>query len=462
MKKRYFLASLSGLSLFISFAPLNVWPAAFVGMALLFKALSDQRFMARLFLTSCSGALLFFPLLYWSGNYVGAVPWIALSTLETTLFSLISIPSYKRDCASVVRFAAIFSLIEIVRMKFPFGGFGWGRIGFTQIDSLGSFYPVIGITGITFLVALSGAFLTLFFIRSIVVVLSAIFLSQFLPHQTHETTPLTIDAVQGGVDQLGLDFNSRALSVLSRHVSVTEQILHPAQLIIFPENASDIDPLKDQQAQSLIDSALTKTDRPILLGAVEEGERGPLNTSLLFDVNGNILSRYVKQDLTPFGEYIPLRTLAQSVSPAATRVTNFQPGTQWVLHHLDGQTFPSIICFELLDDDHLRKGMNGATFAIAQTNNATFGKSAQADQQLQITQARAAEFGREFAVVSTTGWTAQIDSYGRVVKRLERFTPGYLSMSVMGMNGETSASRSSSRIWAIFFVALMLVRRRSI
>ena len=129
---------------------------------------------------------------------------------------------------------------------------------------------------------------------------------------------------------------------------------------------------------------------------------------------------YTKQDLAPFGEYMPLRSIAELVTPEAKRVRDFQAGNKWVLHEIAGEKFASVICFEVLDDDFIANGAKEANFLVAQTNNATFGTSPQALQQLQIVRARAAQFHRDFAVVSTTGFTAHIDAEGNIAEEIGR------------------------------------------
>ena len=455
------LSALSGFFLWTAFAPFEFWPGSFLGAATLFITLRDQDFKARLLFALISGFTFFAPLLHWSGVYVGSLPWLALTSLETALFSAIALIRINRDFHSVLRFAALFTLIELFRMKFPFGGFGWGRVGFTQTDSLSHLYPLIGVTGVSFFTILFASALVQRNTRLIVSFLLVLMITTIWQPQTTMTKTIQIDAIQGGVDQLGLDFNARALSVLNRHVLVTQSIKKPGNLVIWPENASDLDPIKNEEAARLLKEALSSVNRLILVGAVEQGSRGPANSSLLFSPEGKVLSRYVKQDLAPFGEYIPLRPVSEFFAGQAKTVTNFIPGEKWIPHSVEGMRFTSFICFEVLDDDHVRNGAQGSNFLVAQTNNATFGRSPQSSQQLQITRARSAELIREFAVVSTTGWSAHIDSRGRVDSRLPQFTPGYLSMNLQGMAGSSPASRLRSWHWAIFLAfALAFTRRR--
>ena len=170
-------------------------------------------------------------------------------------------------------------------------------------------------------------------------------------------------------------------------------------------------------------------------------------------------SRYVKQDLAPFGEYIPLRKLAEGISNYARDVRDFQPGTSWVKHSVNNIPFQSIICFEILDDDHVRAGARETGFLVAQTNNATFGISAEASQQLQITRARAAELGREFAVVSTTGFTAHIDASGRIQEKAPQFKSTALRMVVGAVDPkeQTPASKVPSGVWFGFLGSILAI-----
>ena len=141
----------SGLLLFAAFPPFTLWPAALLGAALLFFLLADEKLSRRFLLALLAGGAFFAPLLHWSSIYVGSLPWLILALGESLIFSLIALAPIKRSIYGAIVFASSFTLIELLRMKAPFGGFGWGRIGFTQVDSLQMFYPIIGVVGVSFI-----------------------------------------------------------------------------------------------------------------------------------------------------------------------------------------------------------------------------------------------------------------------------------------------------------------------
>ena len=460
------LPVISGLLIWLGFAPVDLWFAPFFGIALLFRSLLEKTRLEGWLTAFVCGLSFFLPLLHWSSVYVGAVPWLVLAVGESLLFSLIGLFRWQKRWESALSFAMFFTFIELLRMKLPFGGFGWGRIGFTQVDPLTNLYPLIGVTGISLLIALFS--LLAVSIRGTVAIAFLLILSVVVISPTdkkeNQQRTLHITAIQGGVDTLGLDFNSRALRVLERHIQTTALIPN-TDLYIWPENASDVDPLKNEKARALISKLLKEIKAPLVVGAVEETPVGPLNSSLMYDANGALVSRYVKQDLAPFGEFMPIRSFSEFVSPFAKEVNDFQPGDGWVKHVIKDSPFQSLICFEILDDDHAKQGARGSSFMLAQTNNATFGKSAEAAQQFQITRARAAESGRDFAVVSTTGFTAHIDSLGSIIKTAPQFEPYALTMNVELVRPEkiTVAQAMSSGSWMVFlafFFTLCRVRLR--
>ena len=453
--KKVSLALLSGLLLFAAFPPVEFWPAAFLGAGLLFLLLAEEKLGSRFRIALLAGGALFAPLLHWSSIYVGALPWLILALGESLIFALIALAPIQRNAYGAITFASSFTLIELLRMKAPFGGFGWGRIGFTQVDSLQFLYPFIGVVGISF-IAVS--------LASIIVV-KPIFLLTFIPlivlsfvslnPNISLDKTLKVIAVQGSVPQLGLEFNQRALAVLNNHIDATPK-RSSADLIIWPENASDVDPITNSKARQGIAKLINEIQKPLLIGAVEQRSSGPLNSSLLFGADEELLSRYIKQDLAPFGEYIPLRSISEAISPLARQVRDFIPGDTWIKHKIDGIEFQSLICFEVLDDDHIQAGAVGAEFLVAQTNNATFGDSYQAAQQLQITRARAAELSRQFAVVSTTGYTAHIDQNGEVLEIAEEFKPVALEMEIEAFKDRATTIRGS-RFWTGILGVLWLL-----
>jgi apolipoprotein N-acyltransferase len=281
------------------------------------------------------------------------------------------------------------------------------------------------------------------------------------------TTPITdvgkvrIALIQGGVSNLGLDFNSTPQEVFKRHLLQTSKSIKADEvdLIVWPENAVDIDVNTIPGVADQITNLSKSLKTPILIGGVTKSLTGPQNQSILF--NPDKQQVYTKRYLTPFGEYLPLRNLSTRFSKYADEITDFSAGKNDLVFQVNSLKFQTQICYEIINDS-FRDQVN-SDFLIVQTNNATFGDTAQLDQELNIAKVRALETGREVAYVSTTGVTSFIDSEGKVRMSLPKFTPASLIDEVKMVKGQTYTQKYGKYLESlsiIVLLAILLIRKR--
>jgi apolipoprotein N-acyltransferase len=262
-------------------------------------------------------------------------------------------------------------------------------------------------------------------------------LISLVPQSVEERT-LNFTAVQGGTPSKGLDFNSRAMGVLNMHIDESYRgATGEEELLIWPENAIDIDPLNNAIVRSKIGKLISDTGVPLLAGAVLA--QGPINAAILFNEENKISSMYFKRYLTPFGEYIPLRSISEFLSPYAEQVDDFEPGQSLKVHSVDGSKISSIICFEIINDGIVREAAKASGLVVVHTNSATFAGTSEGDQQLAITRLRALEHNREVISISTTGPSAVISARGEVLQRLNDGQIGSLSGEASIINRGTVA-----------------------
>ena len=207
---------------------------------------------------------------------------------------------------------------------------------------------------------------------------------------------------------------------------------------------------------SKITQISTDLRTPILIGGVTKSAAGLRNQSIL--LNPTAQQIYTKRYLTPFGEYMPLRNIATKFSSYANNVTDFVGGTDDHIFTVNGLTFQTLICYELLNDS-FRDQILG-DFLTVQTNNATFGDTAQLEQELNIAKVRAIETGRFIPYVSTTGVTSFIDNNGQVYSELSKFNSATLIDNVISVEGRTWTQiygkylESISIVWSLIILFL--------
>ncbi|MET7397938.1 apolipoprotein N-acyltransferase [Dactylosporangium sp. NPDC005572] len=402
-------------------------------------------------LGALAGALFFTPLLSWTNLHTGAVPWLLLSGLETLYFGLVGAASAWTSpllekgrwarWAWVPLLAAVWTGQEALRDRTPFGGFPWGRLAFSQDESpLLRLAALGGAPLVTFAVALAGAFLAYGVIRGLTagvkwrlgpglvaapVAAAVVVVAGWLVPLHAPTGPAVyVAVVQGNVPRLGLDFNAQRRAVLDNHANATIELAEKVNaglarrpdLVVWPENSSDIDPLRNRDAAAVIDRAAHAIGAPILVGAVlSSAEKGVENVGLVWSPDqpvGAEIPQYTKRHPVPFAERMPLRGIARMVSKEVDRVTDMTAGTEPGVLTVGPAVVGDVICFEVAYDDIVRDTVDGGAQLLAvQTNNATFDES-EARQQLAMVRLRAVEHGRDALMASTVGISAFADTRG--------------------------------------------------
>lgn len=436
--KGLLLTSLAALLYALSFEPVAIWFFAPIAYALLFWVLNNfQRKIVHVTLFAFLSNLV---ILSWTNSFVGSIPWILLSLLQ--IIYILPLGFFARKSRSAPLFIFLVLLSESLKSRIPFGGFAWTRIAFSQIDS--PYSPLVSVVGIT---ALSGITLLVSYLllhpnRRIALLLFTLFVaSQLAPTSSHSVDSLNVLAIQGGVPERGLNFNARAQAVLDLHIKTSLRDRDGSEdLIIWPENAIDVDPLKNIVAERKLNGLIETIDAELLAGAIVQ-EAGLRNTSILFDNSGGAKSIYIKRKLTPFGEYIPLRPIAEFISPYAEDVTDFTAGKKRVIHEVQGHQIGSVICYEILTDGLVRDIASSSDLLVLHTNSATFSGSSEGMQQLAITRLRAIESGKSIISVSTTGPSAIVNPRGEVLQLLKDGEIGSLKARVPLISTGTIATR---------------------
>lgn len=480
------LAVAGGLLLWLSFPDHDIAVAAIGGVLLVALSMWGVRPGRGALLGLLAGLACFVPTLSWSGIYVGRFPWFALATTEAlyvaamgAVLTWVQRPLIERGrvLPAALLVPVLWVLQELVRGTVPYGGFPWARLAFGQADSpLARWAAIGGAPLITFVVALLSVPVLLLVITrrppwtALVLAGAAGLGSWVVPVPTSGDAQARIGMVQGNVPRAGLDFNAQRRAVLDNHVRGTERLAtaeDDLDLVIWPENASDIDPLRNDDAAEQVDRAVTSVDSPLLVGAIlDEPSPAVSNASLLYEPGGGKPQRYVKQHPVPFAEYVPHREFYRLFSSKVDLVrAGFAKGEEPVAFEVDGGegTFSAVptICFEVAYDGLMREAVRHAEDAddpsvlVVQTNNATFGYSAESTQQYAISRIRAIEHGRSVAHVSTVGVSGFINPDGSSTPTTDLFTAAQPVDEVVVRSGLTVSDRLGP--WVEWVCGLLLL-----
>ncbi|MEE6286442.1 apolipoprotein N-acyltransferase [Georgenia sp. MJ173] len=451
------LALLGGLATESAFPGRSWWPMAPVGIALLLLALRGTTMPRAFGYGYVWGAAFFLVHLWWAQEAAGWAPWVLLALAEALAIGLFAAlwvlvgrwgPVARRQALATVVVAALWVALESLRGVAPFGGMPWGTLAFSQTTG-----PLLRLAAwggtplVSGAVVVLGALLALVLTSlrrarighastAVVVAAGIVVVGMFVPtHTRAESGTLRVGAVQGNVPGPGLDAFAVRRDVLDRHVVGTEMLLdqvEPGELdvVLWPENSTDIDPRRDQPAADLINRASTAVPAPILVGGQRYVDDHRYNEAILWEAGEGQVDVYAKRHPAPFAEYIPLRSLARKVTDAVDLVSvDMLPGTEVGIIELDSPRLGRVvdlavgICFEVAYDGLIREAIvEGGELLVIPTNNSSFGFTQESSQQLAMSVFRAVEHSRATVHISTVGVSAVIAPNGVVMDSGGHFT----------------------------------------
>jgi apolipoprotein N-acyltransferase len=480
------LSAAGGLALFASFPPLDVWPLAVLGPALLVVALTGRSLRGSFGCGLVFGVAMFVPLLSWLIN-VAWYAWAGLAGAETIIFAvfclaqrlLLGLPFWP---AAV---AGWWVSAEAFRDRWPYA-FPWGRLAMSQsVAPDVRWVAVGGAPLLTFLVALVGAMAArwgLSFLGSrdwrsrdvagaglaAVVTAGLVLAGGLLPVDPVGGAPtVPVAAIQGDVPHarnLPQQLNdtevteNQAAATLKLVAEVNAGRLPEPDLVVWPEDSTSIDPREDPQIYADIAGAMGAIGRPMLVGEVLQN---PVrNVGQLWVPGVGPTTIYVKRQLVPFAEYIPFRSIISSFSSLPSlQPVNLTPGHKAVVFDVGKIRLGDVICYEVGFDNLVRSEVNaGANLLALQSNDADFeidGQLGETEQQTAMARIRAVESDRAVVYASTTGESSIIAPDGALIERSGIWQRAILDARVPLVSYRTLADRVGA--WPEYVLVLLTV-----
>ena len=449
------LSAAGGVICSLAFPPAQVWPVAFVGLIPLLWTVRDARPRRRLALGFVFGLAFFGATLSWVLLF-GELAWSALIVMSgcfTAVFALLAGAVMQRGgpVLSALGVAALWTAMEWMRDVIPFGGFGWGSLGSSQVDNRVTLRlaSVAGVWGVSFVVVAVNALLLAGVTggggarrRIAPVVLAAVLALTPAAIAFPAATGRTIDVATIQVDvrtARGLNPTQEDVAVARMNLQLHARLAgDPPDLAIWGE--SSVDPGATRPAIfEAIRGGVAGVGAPTLMGSIQAGADGLENQVLALDGRGEVVDRYTKTHLVPFGEYVPWRGALGWVSALRQVPYDLSPGADVSPIRLPG--LPAIgtpVCFENAFPGIERTMVQrGAGFLAVLTNNASYEDTALSRQHVDQSRLRAVEDGRWVVHAAVSGISAVVDPSGRVVTEAGLFRPAILRHTIRSSDTRT-------------------------
>ena len=484
------VAAASGFAYSFAFPAPNVWILAFVGTGGVLVALRGRGFLSGALVGFVFGMTFWLSLIDWITLFLGALPLIALGTLQALLVAagagLIalayrSVPllwrsRWGRIGLTPLIVAAAWTSREVVAGTWPYGGFAWGRFALSQSTS--PFAPLtawFGLSGLSFL---------LVWLTALAVALATEPRAGFPVLRLHDRhrgeslsrlgaaalPRLLLLAVVPAVLVLGIpSFPITVVGFMriaavqpnthagyfdprndpSANLDATVRATAPAvgkgvQLVVWPEGAAMFDPLQESNGavRNQLDVVARAVGAPLLTGAITERDGVDYNSSLLWQPGAGITAIYDKVHPVPFAEYVPDRAFWTPFAPSLFAMIgrDYAIGQRPSVMDVGAARVGVDICFDVVDDGLILGSVrDGAQVLVGQTNNADFGETDEHEQQLAIARLRAIETGRAMVTTSTVASTTVIGPDGATIDAARPFVAQTLVADVPVSTGTTPA-----------------------
>ncbi|MPY77133.1 MAG: apolipoprotein N-acyltransferase [Actinophytocola sp.] len=446
---RLLAAAASGVLLYLSHPPRELWwlaPLAFAGLGLV---LHGRRARAGFGLGLVFGLAFTLPHLVWIndflGQQLGLAPWLALS-IEVALFA--GLAGAAMTVVAPLRggpmwMAALWLALETLRGAVPLNGFPWGRVAYSQPEGVFTSLAALGgIPLVSFAVVLTGFGLAQLLLAvadhacgralaatalAVVVPIAAGGIMWPFVGTAPTAGTVTVAAVQGNAPNVGLDLLGMRDVLRGNHLAESERLRNAIDagerprpdLVVWPETATAV--VGDDPG---LDAMVDGFGVPALIGALYGRDDGRAENAVVsWDPETGQDDRYAKQELVPFAEYVPLRTIAGWFTPFLDNTVDMRWGEESAVLDAGEVRAGLAICYEVAYDYVLRDAVrSGAELLVVPTNNAWYGPGEMTYQQLSMSRLRAVEHGRAAVVAATSGVSAIVAPDGSVRQRTGLYT----------------------------------------
>ena len=373
--------------------------------------------------------------------------------------------------------------LELLR-TYVLSGLPWSLLGYSQYRQLDMIQIAdhLGVYGVSFLIVLTNVALAELYLwlmplfrgfrparlpwelvttAAMLVGLSWAYSTSLITSEAMEGSKaaLQVGVVQPNIDQAVKWDQAFREETLQRYDRLTESFGYGVDLVVWPEAATPFIYEREPVYQLQLVAMANRASASLLFGSPAvrfDPERKPflLNSAYLLSPDGELLGRYDKQHLVPFGEYIPLKSsLLFFLEKMVEGIGDFQAGPgptilSFQLKESQGGTparrvkFGVVICYEVIFPDLVRRiASSGAEFLVTITNDAWFGDSSAPAQHFSMVVFRSVENHLAFARAANTGISGFIDPFGRIIVASPTFTQTALQAEIPVRQTKTFYSR---------------------
>ena len=393
-----------------------------------------------------------------------------ITTLACSFFSL------NKKFSSILIFSIFFSLIEFVR-SFILGGFPWNLIVFSWTDYL-PFLQVLSLIGTYSFNLLS---VTIFLIPTIILFnyrknTKLIFL-------VFATTILIINFFYGSlilknnkkINETNLNFVIKIISpkidinrffndenpekIILELIKLSEPNKLEKAIFIFPEGVLSNIYLEDLKNYSYIFSENYSDQHKIVMGINSSEEAKVFNSMVVLDKDVNILAKYNKNKLVPFGEFLPFENFFSKfgLKKITQGYQSFSNDNERNIININAVNFVPLICYEIIYSGKINKTNDDFDLILNISEDGWFGNSVGPYQHFSHSIFRSIEEGKNLIRSANNGISAFINSKGQIINQIKSTESGVIEVKSFNQVKKTLFSSFGNKIFFYFLLFYIIL-----
>ena len=386
--------------------------------------------------------------------------------LSTLVFSFLN---PKKSFLSILILTTSLSVFEYIR-SFLFGGFPWNLISFSFTNYL-EFIQILSVTGtytfnslIIFLFLLPTSLFfkykkkikAILFVSSLLVIFSNYFWgkSNLKQHDLNQKIDLgfTIKIISPKISINRYFQNENPSDFISELINISEPESSIETLFIFPEGILSSISFEDlKKLKSLFSNNFSKKHKLILGMNIYENQN-IYNSLLVFDHNLNIVEKYYKNKLVPFGEFLPFEKILgklgfKKITQGYQSFSAYNRRDPILLNNFN---FIPLICYEVIYSGKLNKSKKNYEFILNISEDGWFGNSIGQYQHYSHSIFRSIEEGKSVIRSSNNGISAFINPKGQAIEKILSTDKGFIELYSFKKSNKTIFSSQGNKIFFYF------------
>ena len=487
---------LLGIISSFSLPPYNFFFLNFISLPILFLLFQTKKKNA--FKSFCVGIFFgfgyFFSNIYWinhsltfDNSFKFLIP-ISLFLIPLLLAIFYGLATFilhffklKNNFNSILLFSTIFALTEFLR-GIIFTGFPWNLIAYSfsnQVELI-SIISIIGTYGFNLLCYT--IFLTpiIYFMNinfkikvySFLIIIFIIFSNSYFGsvqkknfENTKDTIKINIKIVSPKIEIKRYFENEDPIIRINEIIKLSDPKKNSETLYIFPEGILSGIYFKELQDYRTIFSDNFYNNDTIIMGTTINENSNIYNSLVLMHANLDVKSIYHKNNLVPFGEFLPFEGFLHKlgIKKITQGYKSFSSSQERdLIKYKDFKILP-LICYEIIYSGTLNKNNENYDFIVNISEDGWFGNSIGPHQHFAHSIFRSIEEGKNVLRSSNNGISAHITPTGEIANYLKSTESGVIEISSMKLKKNNYFFLTGNKIFFYFvliYITLIFFLKR--